>query len=163
MSTNIINGLRSPGQAVAGKTHSEIAESGGPIIAVKAGHRLYQSRHAKLRVQVTAPPMTTDALGRQSHTRGKVAKFEGNCYQTNDPEIIEHLDRHPEYGLGKMFWDAEEFVAVANEVDIQNQVDRVKRNPELARRIMEALTAPDTAEGDVKLPELGKDVRGRKS
>src|SRR5574341_210212 len=89
--------------------------------------RLYQAAHRNYRIQVTCPEDRLDL--RIGH------KIEGCPEECEDHDF----ERHPNYGIGRSFWDAQEMVQLAKRRSVEELVRVVRSDPELTDQVLELL------------------------
>ena len=151
-------------QSVLIKTSAIVGEK-------RPGERIYHSRISGLRVQLTSPADRIDQFGRVTPSRPIFAQFREGVFRVHpkDPrfnesdltfdDFISRLESNPNFGLGRDFWDAEQWAAEAEESQINNIVEQATADPGLRDRLLERLMAlPDKQDWPSKVEEEGGKV-----
>lgn len=99
--------------------------------------RVYQSAVANLRVQIRTEPDQFIG-GRVMPGKNVAAQFDRGIYRTSNPEYIEVLDSGPRYGIGGLYWDAEELQAQVQTAQDDAAKAAIVANKELIRDLVKS-------------------------
>lgn len=140
-------------------------------LATAAGLPVYESNYSRLQVQVASPRDLPDANGRVRSLPGIKARFNFGLYTpmshlrkgTKDHKaevdlIIEAMESHPKFGLGKLFWKAVDAQNVEKEAAYAEAVKLLSDDEELRSRFLAQVTSGELDASVLKTQRKRKDA-----
>ena len=111
---------------------------------LKPGERLFRSAVLQLRILLVSTKDAYDVVsGRIVAGDNLVAQFKPGAdgifgeLRTADKKVIELLEKHPQYGLGLLFWDEVEMRHATVKAQTEAMVEQVRSNPALQEALGE--------------------------
>ncbi len=115
--------------------------------------------YSELAIQVTAPLFRTDPItGQRQEDRPIVAKFEHGYYRNepdpNNPDkqkiVDKWLQNHKQFGMGKLFWLADDFAKIATEKALNDLMSIAQKNQAVMDQLRDRLSR--STDKDFDLP-----------